>query len=177
MYMALIDSGAFGRLRDVIPIADYTACENERVFRQNAGCTSITLPETVPVDPLRSYGYWNYETDPWGPLHTSTVNWQQRPPRDCSVIVINDAFTGATTTYLYDGSQKLWKAIDQLGLDDEAPLSQRNPDGFASLLAMSLVDEFGGDMPAATARSGVGFQSGLTTRFSMPRTVAQGVYL
>lgn len=175
LYYSLIDGGAFGRLRDVIPIADYVANENERVFRQNTGCTQVTLPETVAID--QCWNVWNWETDPWGPINQNTANWQQRPPRDTSVVVINDAFTGITTTYIYDGSVKLWQAIDELGPDDNAPLSARNSDGLSSLLSMQIVDEFGGDMPQATVRSAAQFQSGLATRFSMPRTEAVGVYL
>lgn len=176
MYMGLINSGAFGRLRDVIPIADYTACENERVFRQNDGCTQVILPETIPVDPFCNVGYWNYETDPWGPLVTNATNYQVRPPRDCAVIVINDAFAKTTTTFVYDGAVKLWRTLDGIGLDDPAPLADRDPDGFASLLAMSMVDEFGGDMPASTTRSALAFQTSLTARFSAPRTEGCGVY-
>jgi len=177
LYMGWIDSGAFGRLRDVIPLADYVACENERVFRQNDGCTQVTLPETVPACMPWAFGYWDYETDPWGPIVSNNTNWQQRPPRDCAVVIINDAFTATTTSFIYDGAIKVWTGLDGLTLDSNAPLGTRNPDGLSSCLAVQMVDEFGGDAPPTTVRSAANFQSALLTRFSAPRVEAHGVYL
>ncbi len=49
MYRQLITNGAFGKLRDVIPVADYTACGNERIFRNTEDVVSITLPETIGI--------------------------------------------------------------------------------------------------------------------------------
>jgi len=60
-YQWLISSGAFGRLRDVVPQSNYTACGNERIFRNESNVTTITLPETVPV-------YVTWCGDSWGPL-------------------------------------------------------------------------------------------------------------
>lgn len=169
LYFGLIDGGAFGRLRDVIPLVDYTAGENERVFRSDDGCTNVTLPETlgIDIDPC----------DGWGLFSGNISQSQMRPPRDCSVVIINDAFSGSTTTFLYDGSVKQWIGIDALMLDQPAPLSSRNPDGLSALLAMQIVDQFGGDMPQGTVRAALQFQSSLLTRYSAPREEAAGVYV
>lgn len=169
MYRSWIDSGAFGRLRDVVPTADYTAGENERVFRQTDAVTSIDLPALVS-DVLP--GPWQYG-ERWVP--NPTENRNERPPRDTSVVVISDAFTGETQEYLYDGTQKLWQSIGGLGLTDQAPLSRRDHDGLAASLAVRIADEYG-DVPAATVRLANLFQSNLVHRWGQPRTPVYGSY-
>lgn len=174
VYSFLIGSGAFGRLRDVVPTgASYTAGENERIFRNSDVTTEIDLPELVPVDAPhlpRSYAdepiY--YSEDP--------TDQSSRPPRDCSVVIINDAFTGTTVEYIYDGQQKLWQSLYDLSLDSEAPLSRRDPDGLKAFLAVRIADEFGGELgPVSVALAGA-FQTNLVTRFSSAATIGAGVY-
>lgn len=168
LYRQLINSGAFGRLRDVIPTgAAYTAGENERIFRNSDATMEIALPETMqrgfPFGPLPyDQEEASYPADP--------VDHAIRPPRDCSVVVISDAFTAQTVHYIYDGQMRLWVALDGLMLTDEAPLSSRDPEGLKSLLAMQIVDEFGGQLGEATARAALNYQSALLTRFSTPAT-------
>lgn len=175
LYRSLINSGAFGVLRDVIPAgSSYTAGENERVFRNSDATLSITLPEVVAHDWCGPRPY-DEECDCGAPAEPTAYN--QRPPRDCAVVVICDAFTAATVEYLYDGQQKLWTALYGLELDDVAPLAYRDPEGLKCLLAMQIVDEFGGVMGEMTARSGFAFQSSLITKFSTPDRPVIGVYV
>lgn len=174
LYRQLINSGAFGRLRDVVPTgAAYTAGENERVFRNSDATLEITLPELVRRD------------QPCGPLPydeeeayypNGIVDNAMRPPRDCSVVAISDAFTAQTVHYIYDGQQRLWTSIDGLALTDTAPLSDRDPEGLKSLLAMQIVDEFGGQLGEMTTRQGMNFQTALITRFSSPAMVGRTEY-
>jgi len=171
MYRAWINTGTFGRLRDVIPLTDYTAYGNERIFRNQSSTLAITLPETVQ-NPV----YW---TDRWiygsYPLYAG-VN-DQTTPRDCSIVVINDAFTGDTYDFIYDGHQKLWIGLYALELTDEAPLSFRDKDGLEACLAAQLADQFSGNVGPFTVRQAQVFQGALTTRFSMPAVEVCGIYM
>jgi hypothetical protein len=91
-------------------------------------------------------------------------------------VVISDAFSGETVEYVYDGSQRLWQAINALALDDNAPLSVRDPEGLKACLAMQLADEFGAEAGPSTQRQAAIFQTGLTHRYSSPREAVSGVY-
>jgi len=173
MYLSWISSGAFGRLSDVIVSSDFTAGENMRVVRPYGVTATITLPETVPMyaDPLpynreREY-YTNYES----------VDGNNRPPRDGAVVVIADQATGTTLTWIYDGSVKVWREIDTMTLTDLAPMSAGDPDGLAACLAVECADQFAGEPSQLTVRAAVRFTTELTSRFSMPRQVTQGVYV
>jgi hypothetical protein len=167
LYKQLITNGAFGRLVDVIPVADYTAFENERIFRNNENVVSITLPET-----LLNWEYWGdwwifgrYPYEPVPPA-TNAINLNVRTPRDCAVVSIIDKFTGLEADFIYDGQRKQWTGISALDLDDDAPLSSRDPQGLMALLAAQISDEYGRELGGATQRLAGNFQSGLTNRFS-----------
>ena len=171
LYRQWINGGAFGRLSDVVPTgAAYTARENERIFRNASATVTITLPETVATVPNpRSYRdeVLTYEG----------ITGNTRPPRDCAVVVISDAFTATTVEYIYDGSQRLWQAINALALADTAPLSVRDPMGLQAALAMQIADEFGAEVGAMTQRQAATFQMGLTHRYSTPREASSGVFV
>lgn len=196
LYRAWINQGAFGRLCDVIARTDYTAGENERVIRMDEGVVQITLPATVSDHCWRydcasqtlTYDY--IETDD-GPLYDDqgdeiegsgppTVQGFSgsniRPPRDCSVVVINDTLLGTTNDFLYDGHQKKWFLLADLKMTDEAPLGFRDPDGLKACLAAQISDEFGAQLGPMATRQALWFQSSLTSRFSMPRVETAGVY-
>jgi hypothetical protein len=164
LYRSLINSGAFGRLRDVIPTADYTAGENERIFRNQDQVLEITLPEVVSADLCGPRPY-DEECDVYP---NAVTDRNSRPPRDCAVVVIVDAFSGTTSDFIYDGHEKVWHSLYDLTDTSTAPLSFRDPEGLKALLAMQIVDEYGGTLGAATARQAGIFQSSLINRWSMP---------
>jgi hypothetical protein len=172
LYSQLINSGAFGRLNDVTPTANYTARENDRIFRNSEDVTQIDLPELVD-DVLPSGWVPQYGTR-WIPPSQSVS--AQRPPRDCAVVVISDAISGETQEYLYDGTQRKWVGLFDLDLDDLAPLSHRDQDGLKSLLASRFSDEFGGEVSPSTSLAARQFRSDLVHRWSMPRQPQYGVY-
>lgn len=171
LYFKWINEGAFGRLRDVVPTTSYTAGENERVFRNTEAVASITLPELVTDQ-------WHGTPAEYGSRWVSpaTVNQSQRPPMDCSVVVVSDTLTGTTLHYLYDRQRASWVTIDDLTLDAVAPLSQRDPMGLAACVAVQIADQFGQDVPGVTAAQAAAFQSGLTNRWSMPRRQVASSY-
>jgi hypothetical protein len=162
VYRQLIAQGSFGQLRDVVPLGDYTAGENERIFRNSDATNTITLPEIVSrwTTP-RSYAD---ENDNYGGLNDTT-----RPPRDCAVVVISDAFTGITADFIYDGSIKKWQSLYELTLNDEAPLSHRNPQGLQAYLSGQVVDEYGSQLGQMTTMQAAGFISSMTHRYDSIR--------
>ena len=174
LYRQLINSGAFGRLRDVVPTGSaYTAGENERVFRNSDATLTIDLPELVRRDlPCGPLPY--DEEEAYYP--NGVIDNAMRPPRDCSVVVVSDAFTAQTVHYIYDGQQRLWTPIDGLELDSVAPLSFRDPEGLKCLLATQINDEFGGQLGEMTMRMAANFQTALITRFSSPALIGRTEY-
>lgn len=172
LYRALINQGAFGRLRDVTPLSDYTAGENERIYRNSANVTSITLPELV-ADCW--YGSpWEYGSRWVPPGNEVDAN---RPPKDCAVVVISDTDTGLTNEYIFDGQTKTWMDLANLTLDSEAPLSRRDFDGLKSRLAVQIGDEYGGQYGELTAQLARSFQSALVNRFSDPARPRAGIFM
>ena len=174
LYRQLITFGAFGRLRDVVPTgAAYTAGENERVFRNSDVTMTIDLPELVMRDlPCGPLPY--DEEEAYYP--NGVIDNAMRPPRDCSVVVISDAFTAQTVHYIYDGQQRLWTPIDGLELGGVAPLSFRDPEGLKCLLATQINDEFGGQLGEMTMRMAANFQSSLISRYSSPAQIGRTEY-
>jgi len=173
LYTAWIASGAFGRLSDVVVEGDFTAGENQRIVRPIGVTAEITLPDFVPMysDPLP----YNLERDQYAGQYEN-VEGNNRPPKDGSVVVIADQETGTIVNWIYDGTIKLWRSIDELTLIDAAPLSMADPDGLAAALAIECADQFGKEPTAMTVRASFRFITSLTSRFSMPRTVAVGTY-
>jgi len=172
LYRQLITSGAFGRLTDVVPVVDYTACGNVRVFRNTDDAIAITLPETV-----NRQDYWcdhRIYGSCWRP--DTTLRRDVTTPRDCTVVTITDALVGETYDFIYDGHTKTWQGLYDLSLENAAPLAFRDPQGLMALLAAQIGDDFGAQIGPTTLRLAQNFQSALVTRFSMPRETVAGVY-
>lgn len=174
LYTAWIASGAFGRLADVVVDADLTAYEGQRIIRPVGVTAEITLPDFVPlyIDPLP----YNRERDVYDGVFEGTQG-NVRPPKDGGVIVIADQATGTIANWIYDGGVKIWRQIDALGLIDEAPMSTADPEGLAACLAIEVADQFGADPNVFTANAARRFYAAMIGRFSMPRQVAQGVFM
>jgi len=195
MYLGWVASGASGRLVDVVITEDYCARPNERVIRESESACFVSLPQ-ISLD-----GSWrhDFETNSlvWDPIWDDTgapilddygneiladpvpqIRNQGciKPPRDGSAVTITDLCGGRTQTYLYDGTVKMWQTIDGLTLDDEAPRSYADLNGLASCLAIEISDQFGSDIPEATAVASMRFKTSLVTRFGMERSETVGVY-
>lgn len=185
LYRGWINSGAFGRLHDIMPTGNYVAHGGERILRAQGQAFEVMLPELVAGDSALGQRYFGtvitVTEDAKGEIEVDVrpsqpMRQYARPPRDLSVVVISDTVTGNTIDYIYDGAQKKWAALWNLVPDDEAPLSFRDPQGLASCLAINLADQFGVDVPAVTGMQAAHFRSALVTRFSTPSTTAVGVY-
>jgi hypothetical protein len=133
LYRNLITSGAFGRLRDVVPRGDYVAGENQRVYRRYNEQQEILLPDLVswcgscgyladcgPIDaPIVSNAppvpSTDYATKPYG-YHDRTP---RRAVRDNSVVTLVDQFTGDIVEAIYDGQRKLWFTLTDLDTGED----------------------------------------------------------
>lgn len=142
-YMESVTGGAFGRVTDIsISIAgDVTAGGGQHINILTEGTVTVDLPASVAPcywdtwRPCRDYG-WGLSV-PFGNDSNVTV------PRDKAVVMVTNQYTEERATYVYDGTIQRWLRIDTLTLNNEAPLSARNPEGLAALLAMRVADEFG----------------------------------
>ena len=174
LYQTMIAAGAFGRLRDVVPLADYVAGENERVFRNSDNTLQITLPELVPLEARDPRPY-----DQENAIYSAQLtNRNSRPPRDCAVVVICDAFIGTTTSFIYDGHTKQWQSLYDIAIDDTAPLAYRDAQGIAALLATTVADIFGtGELSPSTIQSAKIFQSSVVNRWSSPANAIPGSFM
>jgi hypothetical protein len=190
MYTAWVSSGAFGRLRDVVPTGfNYTATGGESIFRQSPSTLTVTLPELVSEcqrgdygrEPVRYYGT-NITVSTVGDVTTVLVEASQPigyalPPRDASCVVISDQVGGQTLTSLYDGHIKRWQTVEGLGLDDEAPRSDADLQGLASCLAIEISDQFGSDIAEQTIVAAGRYKTALAARFGMRREPSVGIYM
>jgi len=175
LYRYLISSGALGRARPVIPTADYTARENDRVYRNNGHVGEITLPDVIVDrhDCSDSIYYDDYTSGP-------------RQPRDGAFVIINDANTGNTAEWVYEAYTNRWISVDDLSLQEreevrdadgnlvyvrptsEAPLSTRDMNGLAALLSTKLADHYEATPSALTIRDALNWQAGLSNGFGEP---------
>lgn len=144
--MECVTAGTFGRVRDVLVSqpATLTAGENQHVNVTATGTVTVDLPTTVAAD------YWAY-CNPVGdygwPLNEAAYySSEVRAPKDRSVIMVTNKDLPERPAYVFDGTIQRWMRIDTLTLNDEAPLSARNSDGLASVLAVRLADEFGASL-------------------------------
>lgn len=189
MYGSWVASGAFGRLRDVVPTGtQYTSAGNERIFRESADVMTVVLPELVSEvshadyghEPVRYYGT-TVTVSTVGNETIIDVKPSQPigyalPPRDGSVVVISDRIGGETRTWIYDGTTKRWESPDMIVLDDEAPRSSADVQGLASMLALEIADQFDASVPDATVRQASRYQTQMVARFGMRRESVEGVY-
>lgn len=170
-YNELIDNGTCGRVWSV-PIT--TAFEGNAGYNQHIAITTdqpvtIDLPDLMPSSwccswrPERDYG-WGLNV-PYSDGETT--------PSDLSVVRITSTENDNRATYLYDSPVQRWMRIDNLSIMDanaalnrEAPLSARNPDGLASLLAYRIADQFGDtSLSPLTIRSANTYKSSLALGF------------
>lgn len=142
-YMECVTGGAFGRVWSV-PVSTAGTIEatgNQHINVVTEDTVTVDLPSTVPAHywdtwmPCRDYG--------WGLNVPLGADPNVRMPRDKAVVMITDQVGTGRATYVYDAPVQRWMRIDALVLTDEAPLSARNADGLASVLATRIADQFG----------------------------------
>ncbi len=93
------------------------------------------------------------------------------------MVSIIDGVSEMVMDFIYDGQQKQWQGIYDLTLDDEAPLSFRDPQGLSALLATRLADEYGREVGLATLNQATLFMQGITIRPSFHDEPYAGVFM
>lgn len=164
-YMECVTGGAFGRVYNVVmsSAGTVTAGGNQHFNVTTEDEVTVDLPATLPAChwdtwmPCRDYG-WGLNV-PLGSDQNVVV------PKDKSVVMVTDQYGDSRATYLYDGTVQRWMRIDTLAGTDEAPLSARNPDGLASLLAARISDLFGLEVSPLTFQSANKFRMQMVTNY------------
>lgn len=124
-----------GRWRDISVAASgtYTACEGDRITAA-AGAT-ITLPAII------------------------TTDGRTRQPLDLAKVqVLGSSVTvdygaedgGLVGIWLWSATRGSWARITGLEIQDDLPFGGEDVEGLACMLAVRLVDEFGGEVGPAT---------------------------
>lgn len=131
-YDGLILGGTFGALTAVTVSEAYEAGENERVSATVAN-TPVTLPSTV-ID---------------------EDTGEARAPKDFACVVVDGG-----NSYVFEHAS--WVRLNDLGLNDEAPLSRRLKNWLTGELAIRLADEYGVPVPAACVADAASGRSTLT---------------
>lgn len=118
--------------------AAYTAQEGERI--------SVTAPGVVTLPTI------------------ITSCGAQRLPLDCARVQILGAATNAGL-WVYSASKGAWGKANSLALNSESPFGDEDDEGLAALLAVALIDEYGGEISAATVSTANASKASLRSRF------------
>jgi hypothetical protein len=140
--------GLFGRQEDTLltSATAYTAQEFERVI--NTAGAVVTLPTTVN-DVFQDGS-------------------QKRPPVDGCVITV--VVPGQDPTMnIYDANRAQWMNLNNLGLTDYAPLSNRWEDGLKNLLAVLLADDVGLPVGPVLAKRAGSARLSIASRYGSKR--------
>jgi len=157
MFLAWVNSGMFGRLRDIYVTADYTAKEGERVTAATG--VTVTVPTIINNESSWPYGFCG--------------SVPQRTPRDLALIEVSQ--DGAATDYLYDRNG--WVTINNLGLDDECPLSERGERGLMGCVAFELAGDFNMAVQPNVARLSSQFRTMLSLKYGSTQDPTPVEYL
>lgn len=159
-YMGCINARTFGEIANVVvsTAGTITAALNQHINATVDGVI-VDLPTTLPAcfwdsfEPYGDYG-WPWCSPYYGDSGVTT-------PADKSVVMVTSQDDDARQVWLYDATIQRWMRIDTLTLNDEAPLSARDADGLACVLAMRLSDEFGLDPRPLTLSSAAKYKLAL----------------
>jgi hypothetical protein len=124
--------------------AAYEATDGERITVAATYAPTITLPAT----------YTNSAGD--------TV-----PQLDLSrVLIVGDSDTVSTVgLWVFSASSGAWAQVNSLALSDDSPFGPEDAAGLAALVAISMVDEYGGQVGAPTLARAQAAAAGFRARF------------
>lgn len=162
--MGCVNAGTFGRVGKVVvsTAQAVTAAYNQHVNATVGGVT-VDLPETMDAcfwenfEPYGDYG-WPWCSPYYGDSGVTT-------PRDKSVVMVTSTENDDRLVYVFDATVQRWMRLDNLTLNAEAPLSARDVDGLASVLAVRLSDEYGIDPRAATVLAASRYKMALVSAY------------
>lgn len=117
--------------------AAYTAKEGDRI--------SVTAPGVVTLPTI------------------ITDCGAQRLPLDCARVQILGEAANAGL-WVFSTSKGAWGKANGLALNSESPLGDEDDEGLAALLAVALIDEYGGEISAATVATASAAKASLRSR-------------
>jgi hypothetical protein len=144
LFDAWANAGMFGRL-DVDSIAGIEADD----------VVSVALPESGAPVSL--------------PIVVKDSDGEDVLPPDLAYAEYVNTSTSERRAYLFDRRMAKWTRIDTLTLDSECPLSRRNSEGMAAVLAVYMAGDFGVTPGPLVVRQAGSFQLALSTRMGEPR--------
>lgn len=115
------------------------------------------------------------EARPGGRLHVGqatvvtlptvmTVCGVQRAPSDCARVQIIGPGNPQAGIWIYSASKGAWGKATGLELTSESPFGDEDDEGLAALLAVALIDEYGGEVSAATVSTATAAKASLRSR-------------
>jgi hypothetical protein len=144
------------RWREKAVSTAYTAYEGQRITVTSPGV--VTLPTTI--DTLSAdYCAPLYYPDDWDPCVTT------RPPMDLARVQILGADVANAGIWLYSATNGSWRRADGLTTAGDFPFGQEDEAGLAAQLAIHMVDEYGGEVSAATVQRANASKASLRSRF------------
>ncbi len=146
VYLDIVAKGSLGRLNEVNVTADYEALEMDRIIVTTEDAVEVTLPAT----------------------YTDEDTGQERAPKDLTVVTVTDLRSDYRTLYIFDAIYGAWTRVDELALDDYAPLSHRFPAGLKAHVAIKRAAEDGMPLSAGIVREAAMMNLALSTRFDGP---------
>jgi hypothetical protein len=146
VYLDIVAKGSLGRLNEVNVTADYEAQEMDRIIVTTEDAVDVTLPAT----------------------YTDEDTGLERTPKDLTVVTVTDLRSDYRTLYIFDAIYGAWTRVDELALDDYAPLSHRFPAGLRAHVAIKRAAEDGLPLSAGIVREAAMMNLALSTRFDGP---------
>jgi hypothetical protein len=157
LYHHYINAGTFGALEDYMPVdSPYDAPENSRIVHD--GSITVVLPTEYPA---------SYQTDDYGMIGTGYDIGYVRPPSDLAIVSEVNTDTGIIKDSIYDNRIHEWLNINTLVAANTAPLSHRDEDGLASVLALRIAPDFGAEPHPLVARAAFHFEEALANNWSI----------
>lgn len=146
VYLDILAKGSLGRLTEVNVTADYEALEMDRILITTEDAVEVTLPAT----------------------YTDEDTGLERAPKDLTVVTVTDLRSDYRVLYIFDAIYGAWTRVDELALDDYAPLSHRFPAGLKAHVAIKRAAEDGLPMSAGIVREAAMMNLALVNRFDGP---------
>lgn len=110
------------------------------------------------------------------PILVRDIDGEEVPPPDLAYAENVNATTSVRRAYLFDGRMAKWVRVDALTLDSECPLSRRNSEGMAAVLAMTMAEDFGVTPGPLLMRQSGQFLFGMSARYGEKRREGTAAY-
>gem|GEM_PF-6691738 len=156
IYLEMVGSGVFGAFRDaVVTDATYTAKEQDRILCKREEGVTVTLPEWVTCE---------RQTAP-------------RAPRDRAGVIVTDLYSDASQTWIYDAQIGRWSKLEDLGLNDAAPLGARHSEALVCVLACRVAPDYAVEASQQVAVGAVRGMYAITHHYDTPSEPVRAVFM